>query len=180
MGECRIGFRMRRAHRRPLRWLAGADERRAEADPSGTTALGAHRRHPTSNRAGYAFHLSETARANTQNGWDRERPEHQRAGGFFIARDSPAFLSRRVLFSDRSTRRTNRGRETMRDDPWTAANRDKEQQKVIIPPRRKPTAETASPPSKPTVSGPFWTGKTSAHEVPKPQRVVDARQRTDD
>ncbi len=66
----------------------------------------------------------------------------------------------------------------MRDDPWTAANRDKEQQKVIIPPRRKPRAETASPPSKPTVSGPFWTGKTSAPEVPKPQRVVDARQRT--
>jgi hypothetical protein len=44
----------------------------------------------------------------------------------------------------------------MRDDPCTAANRDKEQQKVIIPPRREPTAETASPPSKPTVSGPFW------------------------
>jgi hypothetical protein len=41
----------------------------------------------------------------------------------------------------------------MRDDPWTAANRDKEQQKVIIPPRPEPTAETASPPSKPTVSG---------------------------
>jgi hypothetical protein len=68
----------------------------------------------------------------------------------------------------------------MRDDPWTAANRDKGQQKVIIPPRRKPTAETASPSSKPTVSGPFWTGKTPAPEVPKPQRVVDTRQRTDD
>ena len=35
----------------------------------------------------------------------------------------------------------------MRGDPWTAAVRDKEQQKVTIPPRRKPTAETASPPS---------------------------------
>jgi hypothetical protein len=68
----------------------------------------------------------------------------------------------------------------MRDDPWTAANRDKEQQKVTIPPKRKPTAETASPPSKPTVSGPFWTGKKSASDVPKPQGVVDARQRTDD
>ena len=68
----------------------------------------------------------------------------------------------------------------MRDDPWTAANRDKEQQKVTIPPRRKQTAETASPPSKPTVSGPFWTGKKSAPEIPNPQGVVDARQRTDD
>jgi hypothetical protein len=54
---------------------------------------------------------------------------------------------------------------------WTAANSgDKEEQKVIIPPKRKPTAETASPPSKPTVSGPFWAGKTSAAEVPKPQK----------
>jgi hypothetical protein len=68
----------------------------------------------------------------------------------------------------------------MRDDPWTAANRDKEQQKVTTPPRRKPTAETASPQSKPTVSGPFWTGKKSTPDVPKPQGVVDARQRTDD
>jgi hypothetical protein len=61
----------------------------------------------------------------------------------------------------------------MRDDPWTAANRDKEQQKVRTP-RRKPRAETASPPSKPTVSGPFWTGKKFAPDVPKPQGVVDA------
>ena len=68
----------------------------------------------------------------------------------------------------------------MRDDPCTAANRDKEQQKVITPPRREPTAETASPPSRPTVSGPFWTGKKSASDVPKPHGVVDARQRTDD
>jgi len=68
----------------------------------------------------------------------------------------------------------------MRDDPWTAANRDKEQQKVTISPRRKPTAETASPPSKPTVSGPFWTGKKSAPDVPKSRVVVDARQGTDD
>jgi hypothetical protein len=50
----------------------------------------------------------------------------------------------------------------MRDDPWTAANRDREQQKVTIPPKRRQTAETAPPPSKPTVSGPFWTGKKSA------------------
>ena len=42
----------------------------------------------------------------------------------------------------------------MRDDPWTAANRDKEQRKVIIPPRRKPRAETASRPSKPHSLGP--------------------------
>src|SRR5438552_18054750 len=41
-----------------------------------------------------------------------------------------------------------------------------EQQKVTIPPKRKPTAETASPQSKPTVSGPFWTGKKSAPDVP--------------
>jgi hypothetical protein len=47
----------------------------------------------------------------------------------------------------------------MRDGPWTAASRDKEQQKVMIPPRRKPTPETASHPSKPTVSGPFWAGR---------------------
>ena len=57
----------------------------------------------------------------------------------------------------------------MRDDPWTAANRDKEQQKVTIPAKRKQTTETASPPSKPAVSGPFWTGKKSAPDVPKPQ-----------
>ena len=31
----------------------------------------------------------------------------------------------------------------MRDDPSTAANRDKEQRKVTIPPRRKPTAKAA-------------------------------------
>ena len=62
----------------------------------------------------------------------------------------------------------------MRDDPWTAANRDKEQQKVTIPRRRKPTAETALPPPKqPTVSGPFWTGKKSAPDVLNPQGVVD-------
>ena len=68
----------------------------------------------------------------------------------------------------------------MRDDPWTAANRDKEQLKLTIPPKRKQTAETASPPSKRTVSGPFWTGKTSAPDVPNPQRVIAARQRTED
>jgi hypothetical protein len=65
----------------------------------------------------------------------------------------------------------------MRDDPWTAANRDKEQLKVPISPRRKPTAETPGAPTKPTISGPFWTGKKSAPDVPKPQGVVDARQR---
>jgi hypothetical protein len=68
----------------------------------------------------------------------------------------------------------------MRDDPWTLANRDKEQQKVTMPPRRKPTVETASSPSKPTVSGPFWTGKKSAPDIPKPQGAVDVRQRIDD
>jgi len=68
----------------------------------------------------------------------------------------------------------------MRDDPWTAANRDKEQLKLTIPPKRKQTAETASPPSKPTVSGPFWTGKKSAPDVPKPPGVYDARPLTDD
>ena len=47
----------------------------------------------------------------------------------------------------------------MRDDPWTAANRDKEQLKVTTQPKRKQTAEKASSPSKSTVSGPFWTGK---------------------
>jgi hypothetical protein len=40
----------------------------------------------------------------------------------------------------------------MRDDPWTAANRDKEQPKVTIPQRRKPTAETPGAPTKPTIS----------------------------
>jgi len=85
-----------------------------------------------------------------------------------------------VVYSDYSRRRTNRGRETMRDDPWTAANRDKEQQKVTIPPRRKPTVETPAAPTKPTISGPFWTGKKSAPDLPKPQGVADARQRTDD
>jgi hypothetical protein len=68
----------------------------------------------------------------------------------------------------------------MRDDPWTAANRDKEQQKVTIPPRRKPTAEGPAAPTKPTISGPFWTGKKSAPDLQKPQGVVDARQRTND
>ena len=62
----------------------------------------------------------------------------------------------------------------MRDDPWTAANRDKEQQKVTIPPRRKPTVETASPPSKPTVSGPFWTGK-NLHPMSKAARDQNLR-----
>ena len=137
--------------------------------------IGAHL-HPTSNRAGCAFNLSEIAPANTKNGRDRERPEPRRA----VATDSPAYPSGRVLYSDRSTRRTNRGRETMRDDPWTAANRDKGQQKVTIPPRRKPTAETPAAPTKPTISGPFWTGKKSAPDAPKQQRVVYARQRTDD
>ena len=48
----------------------------------------AHRRHLTSNGAGYAFNLSDTALANAENGQDRERPEHQRGGGFFVARDA--------------------------------------------------------------------------------------------
>jgi hypothetical protein len=53
----------------------------------------------------------------------------------------------------------------MRDDPWTAANREKGQLKVTKPPKRAQTAATASSPSKPTVSGPFWTGKKSAADV---------------
>jgi hypothetical protein len=57
----------------------------------------AHRRHPTSNRAGHAFKLSETAPANIEKGRDREKPEHQRGGGFFVAWDSPAFPSRAIL-----------------------------------------------------------------------------------
>jgi len=48
--------------------------------------------------------------------------------------------------------------------------------KVTIPPRRKQTAETPAAPTKPTISGPFWTGKKSAPDLPKPQGVVDARQ----
>jgi hypothetical protein len=68
----------------------------------------------------------------------------------------------------------------MRDDPWTAANRDKEGQKVTIPPRRKATAEARLPPSKPTISAPFWTGQKTASDVPQPQGIVDTRQRTDD
>ena len=68
----------------------------------------------------------------------------------------------------------------MRDDPWTAANRDKEQLKVTIRPTRKRIGERASPPSKPTVSGPFWTGKKSVPDVANPQGVIDARQHTDD
>jgi len=68
-------------------------------------------------------------------------PSTSALAGFLSSGDSPAFPSRRMLYSGRSTRRTNRGRET----PWTAGNRDKEQQKVTIPPTRKPTAETESP-----------------------------------
>jgi|SRR6516165_2235181 len=44
----------------------------------------------------------------------------------------------------------------------------------------KPTAETSAAPTKPTISGPFWTGKKSAPDLPKPPAVVDARQRTID
>jgi hypothetical protein len=50
----------------------------------------------------------------------------------------------------------------MRDDPWTAANRDKEQQNTT-PRRRKPTAETASPQSKPTVSSGAIAGLAGAY-----------------
>jgi hypothetical protein len=98
----------------------------------------------------------------------------------FCRQGQPALPSRHVLYSDRSKRRTNRGRETMRDDPCTAANRDKEGQKVTIPPRRKATADTRSPPSKPTISGTFWAGQKTAPDVPQPQGIVGARQRTDD
>jgi hypothetical protein len=112
----------------------------------------------------------ETAPANTENGRDRERPEHQRALAGFCRQEQPRvpFPSRGILGSPR--RLTNRGRETMRDDPWTVANREKEQQKVTIPPKRKPTAETASPPSKPTVSGPFWTREKICIRCPKASR----------
>jgi hypothetical protein len=97
---------------------------------------------------GWAFHPSETARANTENARDRiESGSSTGALAGLVAEDSTTFPSCRVLYSDRSTRRINRGRETMRDDPWTAANRDKEQLKVTIRPTRKQTAETASPPS---------------------------------
>ena len=130
---------------------------------------------------GWAFYPSETARANTENARDRiESGSSTGALAGLVAEDSTTFPSCRVLYSDRSTRRINRGRETMRDDPWTAANRDKEQLKVTIRPTRRQTAETASPPSKPTVSGPFWTGKKSVPDVPNPQGVIAARQRTDD
>ena len=131
-----------------------------------------------SGRVGIPFVTDSASQHRGQPESNRERPEHQRSGGFFVARDSPRSLP--VLHSDHLARRTNRGRETMRDDPWTAANRDKEQPKVTIPLRRKPTAETPAASTKPTISGPFWTGKKSAPDVPKPQGAVDARQRTDD
>jgi hypothetical protein len=111
----------------------------------------------------------QRAPANTGNGRDRERIQHQPAGGF-CRQGQPALPSRHVLYSDRSKRRTNRGREAMRDDPRTAANRDKEGQKVTIPPRRKATAETRSPPPKPTISGPFWTGQKNSTGCPTAAR----------
>src|SRR5215469_8057402 len=92
----------------------------------------------------------------------------------FCRQGQPALPSRHVLYSDRSKLRTDRGRETMREDPWTAADRDKEGQKVTIPPRRRATAETRSPPSKPTISGPFWTGQKTAPDVRQPQGITDA------
>jgi hypothetical protein len=140
------------------------------------------RRRPTSKhgRVGLPSVRDSASQHRERPGSNRERLEHRRAGGFFVAEDSTTFPSCRVLYFDRSTRRISRGRETMRDDPWTAANRDKEQLKVTIRSTRKQTAETASPPSKPTVSGPFWTGKKSVPDVPNPQGVIDARQRTDD
>ena len=104
-------------------------------------------------------------------------PSTNAVAGLFSLGTAPRSLP--VVYSDHSTRRTNRGRETMRDDPWTAANRDKEQQKATIP-RRKPTAETPAAPTKPTISGAFWTGKKSAPDLPKPPGVVDVRQRADE
>ena len=62
----------------------------------------------------------------------------------------------------------------MRDDPWTAANRDKEQLKVPISPRRKPTAETPPAPTKPTISGPFWTGK-NRHPISQSLKELSTR-----
>jgi hypothetical protein len=54
----------------------------------------------------------------------------------------------------------------MRDDPWTAANRNKEEQKEPKSTQRKKTPATASSPSKPAVSGPFWTGREIRRDVP--------------
>ena len=68
----------------------------------------AHRRHPTSNRAGHVFNLSETVPANAENGGDRARPEDHAVAIFFVARDSPAFPSRGKL---RSLNATNKSRE---------------------------------------------------------------------
>jgi hypothetical protein len=72
--------------------------------------LPAHRRHPTRNRAGYVFNLSETVPANAENGRDRERPEHQRAGGLFVVRGQPRvpFPPHAIL---RSLDTTNKSRE---------------------------------------------------------------------
>jgi hypothetical protein len=143
------------------------------------TAIGTHSRHPTMGRL--VFDPSERPRGLTSRtaGIGSRAPRASAIWRVLSPGQHP-FPWCRVLHSDRSTRRTNRGRETMRDDPWTAANRDKEQPKVTIAPTRNRTAETASPPSKRTVSGPFWTGKTSAPDVPNPQRVIAARQRTED
>jgi hypothetical protein len=66
----------------------------------------------------------------------------------------------------------------MRDDPWTAANRDKEQQKIAMPPRRKPTSETASPVSKPMLSGPFWTVPTGLRGPARPGCSLAGRGRS--
>src|SRR6516164_7952925 len=51
------------------------------------------------------------------------------------------------------------------------ANRDRVQLKLTTRPKRTRTAETASPPPKPTISGPFWTGNNSTPDLPKPQAL---------
>jgi hypothetical protein len=100
---------------------------------------------------------SEKARSNTESGRMESSPSTDATAGF-VAKDSPTSLPVACYGLIAQLGEQYRGRETMRGDPWTA-NRDKDQQKVTIPPRRKPTAETASPQFKPTVSGPLWIGK---------------------
>ena len=87
------------------------------------TAIGAHSRPPIGIMVGLVFHPSERQREPTSRiaGIESRGPEHRRAGGCFCRqRQHPLALSR-VLHSDRSTRRINRGRETMIPLAFTAA-----------------------------------------------------------
>ena len=103
--------------------------------------LPAHRRHPHATGQGTSSTCQRQCQPTPRTAGIESGPSTSALAGFLSSGDSPAFPSRRMLYSGRSTRRTNRGRET----PWTAGNRHKEQQKVTIPPTRKPTAETESP-----------------------------------